>query len=100
MFHTYSALQSSMRLQIEIPPFVHCDASVDHGTGMRVVTVPFIRMICIGRIETSMMALADDDNGESGWLQVFLAIHVRAHPFHRFQFQLKDSRVLTFGDAC
>ena len=36
--------------------------------------VVLIRISFIRRIETGMVALADDDNGEVGWFEAFSAI--------------------------
>lgn len=67
-----------MRLQVEIPAFGHGDAAVDQGAACRVIQqqllLPilcfpmfFVRVAAIGRVESSVVALADDDDGYLGW---------------------------------
>lgn len=89
-----------MCLEIEIPSFLHRDAAVDYGAGTWVAAVVYVSMVGSRGVEAGMVALADDDNGEFGGLEVFRSIEFRAHFFHRFQLQIKDGRVLAFGDAC
>ena len=52
---------------------------------MRVAFVFCIGVFFTRGVETGMVALADDDNGEFGGLEVFLSIQFRAHFFHRLQ---------------
>ena len=63
-----------MCLEVEVPSFLHGDASVDYGAGKWVVAVFCVGMIGSRGVETGMVALADDDNGEFGGLEVFRSI--------------------------
>ena len=51
-----------MRLEVEIPSFLHCDASVDYGAGKGVVAMFCVRVLWTRRVETGVVALADDNN--------------------------------------
>ena len=67
-----------MRLQVEVPTFVHCDTPVDHCAIQWVVqlltrtlasVVLLISVTFVCRIESSVVTLANDDNGDFGWLR-------------------------------
>ncbi len=67
---TCGAFQSGMRLQIEIPAFLHGDASVYYCAVAGVAAMCHICMMGTCRIETCVMTLANDDDGDFGRLEV------------------------------
>ena len=82
-----------MRLQVEIPAFGHGDAPVDQGAVERVtqlaICVLCVSVAVIGRIESSVVALADDDDGYLGWWpRSFRAIGLLTLFLERFQLEI------------
>ena len=90
---THGAFDCAVRLQVEVPAFGHGDASVDQGAVYRVTQCAFsVLCVCvfdIGRVESGMVALADDDDGYLGWwLRGMRAIEVLALLLERFQLEV------------
>ncbi len=63
-----------MRLEIEIPPFLHGDASVHHCAVAGVAAMCHVCMMGTCRIETCVVTLANDDDGNFRRLEVPLLI--------------------------
>lgn len=63
-----------MRLQIEVPSVLHGDASVHYGAWKRVTAVFPIGMAFVCRVETGVVTLADDDDGDLGWFDLLFSI--------------------------
>ena len=87
----HGAFDCRMCLEVKIPAFGHGDAPVDQGAVERVTQLAMlcIRVAAIGRIESSVVALADDDDGYLGWWpRGFLAIGLLTLCLERFQLEI------------
>ena len=87
-----------MRLQVEVPTFVHCDTPVNHcaipwvvqlSTLIFAIVVLLVSVCCLCRIEPSVVTLANNNNGDFGWLrESFFTVELFTHRLDRFQLEI------------
>jgi len=97
------SLKTLVSLKVELAQDLVGDAAVDDGSWKRVpgslVSLRVvIRILHLGRVEASVVALADDDDGNLGML-CLCTIHLVKGFLKAWQLRMQDSLVLAFRNS-